>query len=81
MDECWNYRGDRDNRMLDKQVIVNHHPKLRSRLGPDIVERAMRYQQSGNVILPREIYKIMLAEFTDPNDQKTLKNLLEQTFK
>jgi hypothetical protein len=77
--ESWNFRGAMNNRKLDQPVKINHHPNLRNRLVPDVVDRALRYQRSGKTQLAREIYQELLRQIPGPNERAALKKLFEQS--
>jgi hypothetical protein len=68
VDESWNFRGAGPNRSFDGPVRISHDPRLRTRLGEDIMERARQFERAGRVDFARELYQCLHDELVPPEN-------------
>jgi hypothetical protein len=68
LDECWNFRGTGRGRHFTGPVKISHEPRLRQRLGEDVIERARQYLEAGHRALAREILQCLHDELVPPEN-------------
>ncbi len=77
IEECWNFRGTGAGRTFAGPVKISHEPKLRSRLGEDVIARAQQFLREGRTDLAREILQCLHDELV-PADNAAGRDYVRQ---
>lgn len=77
LDESWNFRGTGPQRTFDREIRISHHPRLRERLGEDVIERARRYREASRPDIALDLYRCLHDELV-PAENHAGRNFVRQ---